>query len=118
VPRTWRTEAHIEFDFGDPIGRSVEQALGLRSDECGLTVIRSERYKYVHFTALPPLFYDLESDPEQLVNRADDPSCRAEMLDMAQRMITWRMRTEERDLTYCHIGQGVTEARDDRFDAL
>jgi arylsulfatase A-like enzyme len=118
TPRTWRTEAHVEFDFGSPTTREVEQALGLKSDDCFLTVIRSDRYKYVHFTALPPLFYDLENDPEQLTDRSGDPAYRDAMLDMARRLITWRMRTEDRDLSYMHIENGVVEARDDRYDDL
>jgi hypothetical protein len=27
-----------------------------------MRVLRGERYKYVHFTALPPLFFDLQED--------------------------------------------------------
>ncbi|WP_420725306.1 alkaline phosphatase family protein [Hwanghaeella sp. LZ110] len=118
TPENWRTEAHIEFDFGDPVARTAEQALGLRTDECSLTVIRSDRYKYVHFAALPPLFYDLQEDPYQLVNRAADPAYQAAMLDMAQRLITWRMQTEDRDLSYFHIENGAYELPDDRYADL
>lgn len=117
-PRTWRTEAHVEYDFGDPTMRPAETALGLRTEQCGITVLRSEDYKYVHFAGLPPLFYDLRDDPDQLVNRADDPSRRDAMLDMAQRLITWRMMTEERDLSYHHIGGGVHEQPNDRYSTL
>lgn len=118
TPRAWRTEAHVEYDFGDPTERNAERALGLRTEQCGISVLRSDRYKYVHFAGLPPLFYDLRDDPEQLVNRADDPAYREAMLDMAQRLITWRMMSEERDLTYCHIGNGVHELADDRYEDL
>lgn len=118
TPRTWRTEAHFEHDFGDPTVQTAEKALGLRTDECGLTVIRSDRYKYVHFTAMPPLFYDLQEDPQQLVNRAEDPAYRDAMLDMTQKMITWRMQTEDRDLSYFHIADGAQELADDRYEGL
>ena len=41
-------------------------------------MIQDTRYKYVHFDALPPLFFDLEADPGQLVNLARRPGvCRA-----------------------------------------
>ena len=81
-------------------------------------MIRSDRYKYVHFAALPPLFYDLQEDPYQLVNRAADPAYQAAMLDMAQRLITWRMQTEDRDLSYFHIENGAYELPDDRYADL
>ena len=60
--------------------------------------IRNRRYKYVHFTALPPLFYDLERDPGEFENRADDPEHRGLVLDYAQKMLSWRMNHEERVL--------------------
>lgn len=117
-PTIWRTEAHVEYDFGDPIHQLYEKGLGLRTDQCNLTVIRSEAYKYIHFAGLPPIFYDLHKDPNQLTNRASDPSYQEAMLDMAQRMLTWRMATEDRDLSYFHIDKGVQELPDDRFSEL
>lgn len=118
VPGKWRSEAHVEYDFGDPVFQLYEKGLGLRTEQCGLTMIRSEEYKYVHFAGLPPLFYNLREDPHQLANRANDPSCRDAMLDMAQRLLTWRMTTEDRDLSNFHIENGVQEFPDDRFAGL
>ena len=34
---------------------------------------RGPRWKYVHFAALPALLYDLENDPRETRNLADDP---------------------------------------------
>src|SRR5690606_15581494 len=74
TPAGWRTEAHWEYDFRDVVGQVPEQALGLTSDQCTLNVLRGERYKYVHFTALPPLLFDLQRDPHETVNLAEDPA--------------------------------------------
>ena len=43
-------------------------------DKCSLAVVQDEAFKYVHFAALPPLFFDLKADPHQFVNRAGDPA--------------------------------------------
>ena len=87
-----------------------EPALGLRLDECCLGVIRDARYKYVHFAGLPPLFFDLAEDPHELRNRAGDPAYAARVLDYAQKMLSWRMRHDERTLTGLHLcAQGVVE---------
>ena len=40
-----------------------ERALGLTMHQCAMNIIRGERYKYVHFTNLPPLFFDLKARP-------------------------------------------------------
>jgi len=97
-PADWRQEAHWEYDFREPVTQEPERALGLTSDECGLCVLRGRRWKYVHFTALPPLLFDLEADPEERVNLAGRPEHRAVELDCAQRLLSWRMRHAERTL--------------------
>jgi arylsulfatase A-like enzyme len=61
-------------------------------------VIRDERYKYVHFTTLPALFFDLEEDPAELRNLADDPAYQSLVLEYAQKMLSWRMAHDERRL--------------------
>jgi arylsulfatase A-like enzyme len=98
TPQDWRQEAHWEYDFRDVAGQRPEQALGLTSDQCALGVIRDKRYKYVHFTALPPLFFDLEEDPGEFRNLAQDPAARPLVLDYAQKMLSWRMNHDERVL--------------------
>ncbi len=94
----WRREAHWAYDFRDVVGQKIEQALGLTSDQCTVSVIRDERYKYVHFTTLPALFFDLEEDPEEFRNLADDPAYRGLVLEYAQKMLSWRMAHDERGL--------------------
>ena len=64
-----------------------------------MAVIRSADAKYVHFNALPPLFFDLEADPDQFENRAEDPAYTGRVLEYAQKMLNWRIRYAERTLT-------------------
>ena len=108
VPENWRTEAHWEYDFRE-IGSfqpMIEQQFGLSPDQCSLTVIRDDRYKYVHMTALPPLLFDLQDDPEEFVNRADDPDCRNIVLEYAQKMLSWSMLHRDRTLVNINMKSG------------
>ncbi len=108
----WRTEAHWEFDFRSvPDGTPMEEALGLTQHQCTLNVIRSKTAKYVHFTNLPPLFFDLENDPAELVNRANDPAYLPEVLRYAQKMISWRMNHDEQTLTHLALTDDGVIAR-------
>ncbi|HEY1711226.1 MAG TPA: alkaline phosphatase family protein [Rhizomicrobium sp.] len=100
APSNWRTEAHWEFDFRDPTNDAAEQQLDLTLHQCTLNVVRSAKYKYVHFTKLPPLFFDLERDPGEFVNRANDPAYMPLVLDYAQKMLSWRMNHDEQTLTH------------------
>ncbi len=106
TPDGWRQEAHWEYDFRDLLDLRPEEALGLRSDQCSLTVLRDRTSKYVHFTALPPLFFDLERDPSELHDRAGDPEYLPRILAAAQRLISWRMLHEERTLSHLLSGPG------------
>ena len=99
-PDYWRNEVHWEFDFRDIVDLHCEQALGLTSDQCNLNVIRDQYYKYVHFNALPPLLFDLQRDPHEFVNRANDPDYQLQMLYYAQKLLSWRMAHADRTLTH------------------
>jgi arylsulfatase A-like enzyme len=76
----------------------AETELDLHSDQCTLNVIRDDKFKYVHFTALPPLFFDLQKDPGQFRNVANDPAYAGHMLEYAQKMLSWRMEQADRTL--------------------
>lgn len=98
-PCHWRTEAHWEYDFRDTVNQESESVLGITSHQCNLAVIRGVRYKYVHFTALPPLLFDLAEDPGELTNVAADPEYRQIIVEMLQKMMSWRMNHTARGLT-------------------
>lgn len=111
APSGWRTEAHWEFDFRDPADDAAEKALGLTLHQCTMNVIRDEKFKYVHFTKLPPLLFDLEKDPGEFVNRADDPAYLPVVLAYAQKMLSWRMNHDEQTLTHIALTDDGPVAR-------
>ena len=90
-PVAWRDAAHWEFDFRSIENGAAEKHFGLRPQQCNLAVFRMERFKYVHFGgALPPLLYDLDADPGELDNLADDPAFLPVRLELAERLLAWR----------------------------
>lgn len=102
APTEWREAAHWEFDFRSVADGETERHFGLRSQQCNLAAIRSERFKYVHFGGgLPPLLFDMRNDPGELVNLAEDPTYAAERLRMAEKLLEWRA---------CHLDQSLALA--------
>ncbi len=98
----WRNEVFHEMDLRDPASTFLEDAFGISLEECSLAVLRDEHGKYVQFAghhAFPPIFFDIDEDPAQLVNRAADPAYAPKVLDYAQRMLAWRLTHAERTLT-------------------
>jgi arylsulfatase A-like enzyme len=107
LPERWRDAAHWEWDYRDP---QVAELLGLDLRGANLAVLRDRHGKYVHFAGLPPVFYDLDEDPGELRNVADDPAYRDRVLDYAQRLLTWRLSTDDDTLARLLVtGDGVVE---------
>lgn len=113
TPANWRQEAHMELDFrsGPNGGIEGEAAFGITPDDCQMAILRGRRWKYVHFATLPPLLFDLEQDPGELNDLAADPAHAPVMLEMAQKMLSWRLRHQEHVLTNLHVGQNGLEDR-------
>ncbi|NCF27230.1 MAG: sulfatase-like hydrolase/transferase [Gammaproteobacteria bacterium] len=112
APADWRAEAHWEFDFRYVVETKGSSIQGLKPDQCAMNVIRGERYKYIHFTALPPLLFDLVEDPGEFRNLAEDPAYQPILLEQTQKMLSWRMNHDERVLANTRLTpEGVVERK-------
>ena len=107
----WRDALHYEYDFRNVHYSEPEDELGIGMDESSLCVIQDARWKYVHFAALPPLLFDMTVDPHQFINLAADPGHAGIVRDMAQRMLSWRMRHADRTLTHYRSSPRGLETR-------
>ena len=86
TPSAWRTAAHCDSDFAL---RHARRTLGLAPDQARGFMVRTARWKYIHFEQFPPQLFDLDTDPQEQVDlgaSADHASVRAEMKN---RLITW-----------------------------
>jgi len=90
APAEPREEVHWEFDFREVATQRAENWFGLPSTKLSMAAIRSDKWKYVHFAGLPPLLFDLENDPGNLTNLADDPAFAGVRLEMAEKLLSWR----------------------------
>lgn len=102
---------HWEFDFRDVATQAPEQALGLRSTQLNLAVVRTQKWKYVHFAALPPLLFDLGADPHCLRNVAADPAFAAARIEMAERLLSWRAEHLDQTLALTELTDGGVVSR-------
>ncbi len=85
----WRTSTHWEFDF-----RVFAREVGLPLTACNLAVHRDRSGKYVHLAGMPPVFYDLDSDPDEARPLYEHP----EMGRYAAELLDWRMRSDDETL--------------------
>ena len=99
TPGQWRDHVFWEYDFRDIETFRAETVLGLQPDQCTLNVYRDAHYKYVHFSSLPPLLFDLRNDPDEFENIADRPDMIATVAEYAGKLLSHRMLHAERTLT-------------------
>ena len=91
TPEDWREFVCGQVDFRNVVTKKAERGFRLRSDQCAALWLRDDRYKYIHFSGLPAALYDLNEDPGELKNLADDPAHMTVLLEYAQKLLTWRM---------------------------
>ncbi|GEO84727.1 sulfatase [Ciceribacter naphthalenivorans] len=98
-PVEWRDAAFWSHDFRNLRDQTAERRFGLPSRLCNLHVVRTERFKYVHFPALPPVLYDLTHDPAEEIDLADDPAARSLRAEGVERLLNLRLRHEDETLS-------------------
>ena len=94
----WRDNAFMELDFRD-LKNGSHGALGLEADDCGIAILRGERFKYAHFAAMAPLLFDLANDPYEQRDLAGESAFAETLSDCRHKMLDWRMRNADRTLT-------------------
>lgn len=101
APETWRTHVFSEAEFGEPDKPTRFQlSMGLTAEQANYAVLRTEHHKYVHFNGgLPPLLFDLDADPQENYNLAQDPAYASILLEMSGMMLDHRMSHAEHSLT-------------------
>ncbi len=92
-PKTWRDNVYLELDFGEPDTPTVwQQATGVGFHQANLAILRENRFKLVHFNGgLAPLLFDLDADPHEMVNLANDPAHAGTLLRLTQKLLNHRM---------------------------
>ena len=86
MPGPWRDVAISEYDFAI---REARLELGLDQKDARLTMVFDGRRKYIHAEGFRPLLYDLEGDPDELVDRAGDPACEAHLSRLSEVHFHW-----------------------------
>ncbi|MGI9509044.1 MAG: sulfatase-like hydrolase/transferase, partial [Geminicoccaceae bacterium] len=80
----WRDAVFSEIDYAFYAARKTLD-VGV-SDARGY-MLRTERWKYVHFRHFPPQLFDLENDPDEFNDLGRDPSHEATRRDLHARLL-------------------------------
>ena len=115
APVTWRTAAHCDSDFAL---RHARRHLGLAPDQARGFMVRTKRWKYVHFERFPPQLFDLDADPQEQNDLGVSDVHATVRSEMKDRMLSW-LATRKTRITISHDTieriTGSAKARGYRF---
>jgi arylsulfatase A-like enzyme len=64
-------------------------------ERCRLFMVFDGRWKYIHASGFRPMLYDLQSDPQELVDRGEDASCAAEITRLQAALFDWALHPND-----------------------
>ena len=101
----WREFAVSELDYSD---QGVRNRLGLDADMCRAIMIKSHRWKYIHYWNLRPQLFDLHEDPNEFVDLGSMSEYKSICHMMDERLVSWQNSLKRRvGLAYdCVLEQG------------
>ena len=95
----------FEFDFSESHYSQFVKEKILTPEECSLICIRTSKWKYVHFPSLPSLLFDLEKDPQEMKNLAEDKNHQEIKNNLLSKLLSHRLRHQDRQLSSLQISK-------------
>ena len=95
----------FEFDFSESHYSQFVKEKILTPEECSLICIRTSNWKYVHFPSLPSLLFDLEKDPQEMKNLAEDKNHQEIKNNLLSKLLSHRLRHQDRQLSSLQISK-------------
>jgi arylsulfatase A-like enzyme len=87
APTEWRDAVFSELDW---TFRAARRRLGLGPGQHHAWMVRTERWKYVHWTdGFRPMLFHLHADPEEFFDLGADPAHESVRQEMRARLLDW-----------------------------
>ncbi len=93
-PDTWREHVFSEYFYGlFPSGTALH---GDAVDDARLYMVFDGRFKLMHAPEMPPMLFDLESDPDELIDLGRDPAHADTCEQLMAALHAWGLRESQR----------------------
>ena len=89
----WRRYCISEYDYAT---RDARRAVGVDQSDARLTMVFDGRWKYIHVEKMHPLLFDLETDPNELVDLARYPKYAEELERLSALHYEWSRQHHNR----------------------
>jgi arylsulfatase A-like enzyme len=89
----WRDVVFSELDYAY---REARRILGRAPGACRAWMVRTGRWKYVHWQDLPAQLFDLAADPDEFDDLGRDPAYESVRRELRERLLAWFMALKRR----------------------
>ncbi len=104
------------FSEADYAFRGARRDLGLPPDAARAYMVRTDRWKYVHYDGFRPQLFDLEDDPQERHDRGADPATAAVRTELNDRLFTWlRQRRVRQTMANADVERRTDNAEQQGF---
>ena len=90
----WRDYAISEYDYSCQVFRPET---GRSPRDCRSYMVATTRWKFIHAPGFAPVLFDLENDPDELVDLGRSPEHSDIRSDMMQKLTDWSLRYRQRE---------------------
>ncbi|MEM8979741.1 MAG: alkaline phosphatase family protein [Pseudomonadota bacterium] len=105
----WRDFCVSEYDYST---RDSRRAIGVDQADARLVMIFDGRWKYIHCETMPPMLFDLETDPDELNELGADPAYADHITRLREMHFEWARRHHTRITRSAEIIEAMTDARE------
>jgi arylsulfatase A-like enzyme len=91
-PGDWRKVVFSEYDYSM---QDVRLKLNQPIEQCRLFMVFDGRWKYIHASGFRPMLYDLQSDPQEFIDRGEDPSCAGVIARLQAALFDWALHPKD-----------------------
>jgi len=86
--KNWRDVVFSEYDYAM---QDVRLKLNQPIEQCRLFMVFDGRWKYVHAIGFRPMLYDLQTDPQEFIDRGADPACADVIAQLRGKLFDWAL---------------------------
>jgi len=105
----WRRYCVSEYDYST---RDARRALQVDQSDARLAMVFDGRWKYVHVENMRPMLFDLETDPEEVIDLGGDPNYAEQLTRLKELHFEWTRQHHNRITRSAEVIERMTDGKE------
>ena len=105
----WRTYCVSEYDYST---RDARRALEIDQNDARLAMVFDGRWKYIHVEKMRPMLFDLQNDPDEVVDLGDNTAFADQLARMTEMHFEWSRQHHNRITRSASTVEKMTDSKE------